>query len=734
MAERNILFTDFNSPDNQTPGNFETFYSDEQVQRALAIETREAEAKVREVTEEYKSRLQKLQDDAADLAALSDELHTDPAKYLGSIAERLKKENPAVYQEQADLLKSNQAEFIRQHEAQLKQKAESLKKDYLQTQRNGILAKKEAEGKVSQAKQQQQYQQDNPALYNKLYSLQKSAGGDDGASSLIIRSEKSGELGLAAKLRKQLGNGQNLGIDFVIRDGKITFPDRPVNSEQMALLLDFLQRHGIENFELPPQCDENLKDAYEKAHKEREKAAAQAARENDQRMPASPDPARPDAITQQEAPFAENIISSEADPGEDLVGKEPELKEQEKKSETEFEKACKGMETWLQKNQNKKQYASYWKHSHLMRKGGWTVYSVYPNENRNNYKNDGKRKNGEVSETYAYRIYLRPNKKGGIDVAYAMPKGGKVTDAVADKVIGMQKAAGCKYVRFPTGLSDEDTGVFRIACARAGVVPRGVGINEHHAQKMIDAAKGVLSEKDLEEFKFRLACQMEANMGSKSEDRTSKKIAELKGDYYFSPFKKKFEDIIKPDLQEKVNGKNAEEVIGSAKAIEDVYKYYSGAHNGNIGQMMSIMEEADRKAFTDKLMAEGIAVDPEIKVRDMPDSVMKALYTSLSEKRTAEVGPALIEELRQKREIDPDTKASDVTRNAVEDASNRLKELAGSMENDHAVPGMRIPYLGHPSYNYPKHLDDNTQQQTNGSNAQPPAGRTPLQQRPQRSM
>ncbi len=371
-----------------------------------------------------------------------------------------------------------------------------------------------------------------------------------------------------------------------------------------------------------------------------------------------------------------------------------------------------------------------------MRKGGWTVYSVYPNENRDNYKNDGKRKNGEVSETYAYRIYLRPNKKGGIDVAYAMPKGGKVTDTVADKVIGMQKAAGCKYIRFPTGLSDEDTGAFRMACARAGVIPRGISINEHHAQKMVDAAKGVLPEKDLEEFKFRLACQMEANMGAKTEDRTSKKIAELKGEYYFSPFKTKFEDIIKPDLQKKVDSKNAEEVIGSAKAIEDVYKYYSNAHNGNIGQMISMMEETDRKVFTDKLMAEGIAVDPEIKVRDMPDSVMKALYTSLSEKRTAEVGPALVAELRQKREVDPDTKASDITRNAVDEAANRLKELSGRMENDHAVPGMRIPYLGHPSYNYPRHLDDNynSQQQTNGGNAQMPAGRNSLPQRPQRSL
>ena len=52
--------------------------------------------------------------------------------------------------------------------------------------------------------------------------------------------------------------------------------------------------------------------------------------------------------------------------------------------------------------------------------------------------------------------------RGGIHVGYAMPKGGKVTDDVADKVIALQKPRN-KYMRFPKGLSDDDTGVFRMA-------------------------------------------------------------------------------------------------------------------------------------------------------------------------------------------------------------------------------------------------------------------------------
>ena len=52
---------------------------------------------------------------------------------------------------------------------------------------------------------------------------------------------------------------------FAIRDGKITFPDKPISEEQMKALLDFLYVRGIKNFELPPTLDQGIKDSFEKA-------------------------------------------------------------------------------------------------------------------------------------------------------------------------------------------------------------------------------------------------------------------------------------------------------------------------------------------------------------------------------------------------------------------------------------------------------------------------------------
>lgn len=86
------------------------------------------------------------------------------------------------------------------------------------------------------------------------------------------------------------------------------------------------------------------------------------------------------------------------------------------------------METWLQKSLGKEKNLSYFRRERndrlrdFVSLKGWTVYSVYPSRNPDNYKLDGKRKDGVPNETYSFRIMIKPNGKGGIDVGYAMPK------------------------------------------------------------------------------------------------------------------------------------------------------------------------------------------------------------------------------------------------------------------------------------------------------------------------
>lgn len=377
------------------------------------------------------------------------------------------------------------------------------------------------------------------------------------------------------------------------------------------------------------------------------------------------------------------------------------------------------METWLQKSLGKEKNLSYFRRERndrlrdFVSLKGWTVYSVYPSRNPDNYKLDGKRKDGVPNETYSFRIMIKPNGKGGIDVGYAMPKGGKVTDQVADKVVALQKSQGNKYIRFPKGLSDDDTGVFRMACARAGVIPRGIGINEHHAKKMIDAASGTLSEKDLEIFKYRLALQMEANMGADTNGRQANKVAELKGEYFFSPFKDRFDDTLKPALQDAINGKEADKVIGASRAIQEIYGLYEKASEAQVGDLVNLMQPEDQKAFLDSMTKAGITMDPEMDVRAMPKEYMSKMFAVLSEKHAKNAAKEMESEFARRRETDPDAKSYDVTKEMVADETANLRQMGDNLEKDHHVPGLRVPYLGSPRHDYP---NDNSYQKKNTKN------------------
>ena len=70
---------------------------------------------------------------------------------------------------------------------------------------------------------------------------------------------------------------------FAIRDGKITFPDKPISEEQMKALLDFLYVRGIKNFELPPTLDQGIKDSFEKAQAARAEGANKKSQDNDKK-------------------------------------------------------------------------------------------------------------------------------------------------------------------------------------------------------------------------------------------------------------------------------------------------------------------------------------------------------------------------------------------------------------------------------------------------------------------
>ena len=733
MANRSILFSNFNSPDAENPGDFEATYSAKQIERALERKVKEFQRKIDEAREKFEENKQ-IQSDRFDANQnLKELLASNPQEYFASISPDLKKQDEAEFERMKDLLTSNLTKFIEENEAKLKQEQDDIKRQLIENQKEHKKTHDELAESRDAANKQQDYFESNPELYAKLYTIQQNASaedseeGKDGITSMIIQSDK-GELGLAIK--KQMDGSP---VSFAIRDGKITFPERPITEDQMKELLYFLYIRGIKDFELPPNIDPALKETFEKA---------QAARAEEANRP-NPDQRPYDE--QREEPRAENTIDGEGEiPGvaadatrDHWVGDsdelEPEKAKDKEKKKNGYGKAMDEMHKWLQKSKAKVKGESYFvtergRMRDFVRLRGWTVFSVYPNRNKDNYKLDGKRdKNGNINETYSYRIMIKPDGKGGIKVGYAMPKGGKITDDVADKVVALQKSQGKKYIRFPVGLSDDDTGVFRAACARAGVIPRGISIHEHHAKKMIDAAAGALSEKDFAEFKYRLALQMEQNTNGDPQARQATKIKELKGEYFFQPFKDNFDDVLKPALQEAISGKEADKVIGASRAIQEIYGLYEQANQGNMGDMLRMMSQEDRQAFVTKLQERGVAFDAEMNVRDMPKDYMKTMYDVLSEKHSKVAVKEMEEEFARRRDTDHDAKSYDVTKDMIDDESAKLRQMSENLEKDHYVPGLRVPYLGRPRHNYSneqtQHRQTNNNQQQTQNNPRRGGGR-----------
>lgn len=732
MADRSILFSNFNSPEAENSGDFEASYSSIQIERALERKVKEFQRKIDETRAKFEENKQIQSDRFDSNKHLTELLASNPQEYFASISHDLKKQDEAEFERMKDLLDHNLAEFIKESEAKLKQEQDDIKRQLIDNQKEHQKTHDALTKSRDAASKQQEYYESNPELYAKLYTIQQQAKAEDsgeakdGTSSMIIQSDK-GELGLA--IQKQM---EGSPVFFAIRDGKITFPDRPISEDQMKELLYFLYMRGIKDFELPPNIDPNLKETFEKA---------QAARAEEEANRPNPDP-RP-YEEQKEEPRAENTIDGEdeipgvvADATQDhWVGDSDELepekaKDKEKKKEG-YGKAIEDMHKWLQKGKGKVKGESYFvtergRVRDFVTLRGWTVFSVYPNRNKDNYKLDGKRdKNGNINETYSYRIMIKPDGKGGIKVGYAMPKGGKVTDEVADKVVALQKSQGKKYIRFPVGLSEDDTGVFRTACAKAGVIPRGISIHEHQAKKMIEAASGALSEKDFAEFKYRLALQMEQNTNGDPKARQATKIAELKGEYFFQPFKDNFDDVLKPALQDAISGKEADKVIGASRAIQEIYGLYEQANQGNMGDMLRMMSEEDRQAFVSKLQQSGVAFDADMSVREMPKDYMKAMYDVLSDKHSKAAVKEMEEEFARRRKDDKDAKSYDVTKDMIDDESAKLRQMSENLEKDHYVPGLRIPYLGRPRHDYSNEQtnshqrDGNNNQQNNTRQPRP---------------
>ncbi|MDD4556870.1 MAG: hypothetical protein PHE89_06065 [Alphaproteobacteria bacterium] len=270
---------------------------------------------------------------------------------------------------------------------------------------------------------------------------------------------------------------------------------------------------------------------------------------------------------------------------------------------------------------------------------GWTTYTLFSSSNPDNMdKLVSVDKEGNIK--YNFEIILKKRiKNGQKQVSFELPPGGKMTPEMVELIL--EGIDGDK-VEF-SGLRDSTKKDFRIACAKLGKVPVGLGMNLNQINEMVEEygkAKGDGPEKI--EYEMKLLEQLKKNRakdGGLSEaegkiyDAAREKVA-------LKEFKGLFDKALNPRLAEfSRNGADATDVMASRYAAADVYTAYANValRGGNIS---AIREEI--KAVNERLgvkdanandqyikFIKAANVSPNASVQDLGPEGIAALYDAL---------------------------------------------------------------------------------------------------------
>ena len=562
----------------------------------------------------------------------------------------------------------------------------------------------------------------NNSLLTKLYSLRESFKNrplkegeteqDRAKETLKIEFGAEGKPSLIVQME-----GAH-GFDFTIHDGKVVF-NGEMSDDKLLEVLDFLYRHGIRNFELPSnQRGTSFKEVY---------ARVQQQREADKKTYMPEPPARGEEpftkieANQEEAAQAAYAAqaSTQQASAQQASGTTATTattsgtwQNPANVDKTEFEEVTKDFEGWLgEKNQKKKKGLSWFKESSFS--GNDVTYSVYNSEDEKNLENDGKRdKNNVKKETCAYRVRLKKSKDGKLDsLEYYVPNDGKIPDALADKMALMIKAQGALYMNFPDGLNPADAGVFRMSCARAGIIPKGISLNEIHAKKMIAEAENNLYGKDLLKYKGQLGRYLLEQTKGNTEDRRYLMAIGLINQEKYAPFKDCFDSTIKSEIEQKGRDKKAEEVIGSARAAHEMYELYKENIDVPFTSLMNsnVIDDQSKQIFMQKLQENNIMPEGNLTLKEMSQTQLKALFNALEVKHTTQATEDLTNALNDL----PDKRAKDETvRDMVSDARNALQDIVTDLDANE-LKGSRTPYLGNPKFDTRTPQTTNTNQNGN---------------------
>ena len=353
----------------------------------------------------------------------------------------------------------------------------------------------------------------------------------------------------------------------------------------------------------------------------------------------------------------------------------------------------------LQRNMGKREGLSFFHTT----SNGYDKWYVYDSENPDNFDTDGAiGKDGAVKNKNAFVIWAKEKSDGALELGFSMPAGKGISNALADKLISLHKDRGYTHIKFGD-LTDDDAGTFRTRCARLGIIPVGIGINEKHAADMVKEAAGKLSDTELQTFKWRLAQQMRANLRNQGKgvagDRTEDYINELEGNYHFTPFKKAYDGVLKKMIEDEKRSRKAENAIGATYALEKVFEAYRGGADVDspskitLGAVLNpennLFTAEEISAIKAHFAEQGKTLDTEQTMNKLSKEDLGDMFQAIlpiQQKQVAKDLTAKVSEYDNKKDKD------DAVKEEIDNANQTISRISGELEQK-GVSKMYFPSI-----------------------------------------
>lgn len=514
-----------------------------------------------------------------------------------------------------------------------------------------------------------------PEVSTALHNIQ-SAAGNRANTKLEVDSE--GNLRLAVEHLKPTP------FSFRISDGHLTFDNTNISQDQLKEMLGTLEKMGIKDIRLPEGLDAALADNLTQAMDERRQE------EDNNYSRDGSEPVTMSGAGEQQFPIR---------PDEAAHIDTPEPKEPPKFSYDYKEFKHKLEFDVLQRNMGKREGLSFFHTT----SNGYDKWYVYDSENPDNFDTDGAiGKDGAVKNKNAFVIWAKEKSDGALELGFSMPAGKGISNALADKLISLHKDRGYTHIKFGD-LTDDDAGTFRTRCARLGIIPVGIGINEKHAADMVKEAAGKLSDTELQTFKWRLAQQMRANLRNQGKgvagDRTEDYINELEGNYHFTPFKKAYDGVLKKMIEDEKRSRKAENAIGATYALEKVFEAYRGGADVDspskitLGEVLkpenNLFTEDEISAIKARFAEQGKTLDPEQTMNKLSKEDLGDMFQAIlpiQQKQVAKDLTAKVSEYDNKKDKD------DAVKEEIDNANQTISRISGELEQK-GVSKMYFPSI-----------------------------------------